>query len=215
MKTESNGTQSLVKIIRDRVGSYAWDSNNVNDWTTSSLNTLLNSGTLYETYIKAYDDLFESVTWGLGAMTSSYTSSTGATGLLYTDERGTYVYKLHEKTWTGKIALMYPSDYGYATSGGSTASRMTCLSKELYNWSSSSYSDCYKNDYLYSSSYSQWTLTPYYSYSDSEFFVKSSGSVSYQNASVTGSVRPVGYLVSDAKILSGSGTKTEPWIIGL
>ena len=35
-------------------------------------------------------------------------------------------------TWNGKIGLMYPSDYGYATSGGSTSNRTSCLNKELY-----------------------------------------------------------------------------------
>ena len=44
---------------------------------------------------------------------------------------------------------MYPSDYGYATSGGSTSNRTSCLNSELYNWDSAS--DCYNNDWLYNS----------------------------------------------------------------
>ena len=37
---------------------------------------------------------------------------------------------------------MYPSDYGYATSGGTTKDRAACLAKEIYNWSASYFSDC-------------------------------------------------------------------------
>ena len=44
---------------------------------------------------------------------------------------------------------MYPSDYGYATSGGSTKDRSACLAKELFNWYSSAFSDCKRNDYLF------------------------------------------------------------------
>ena len=47
-------------------------------------------------------------------------------------------------TWNGKIGLMYPSDYGYATSGGSTSPRTSCINKELLNWREAS--DCYNND---------------------------------------------------------------------
>ena len=50
-------------------------------------------------------------------------------------------------TWNGKIGLMYPSDYGYATSGGSTSPRTSCINKELLNWREAS--DCYNNDWLY------------------------------------------------------------------
>jgi hypothetical protein len=216
MQTETNGTQNLVKIIRERVGLYAWDSNKVNDWTTASLNTLLNSGDLYISYIEKYDDLFESVRWKLGGTESYTSSSNGLASHWYTYERGTTVYSGHATEWTGKIALMYPSDFGYATSGGSTTDRATCLAKELYNWSSSSVSDCKNNDYLYDSSDWQWTLTPYSANSSYVFRVSSSGYVSSNygiNANYAYSVRPVGYLISTAVISSGSGTSDDPWII--
>lgn len=34
-------------------------------------------------------------------------------------------------SWKGLVGLMYPSDYGYATSGGSITNRTTCLNKSL------------------------------------------------------------------------------------
>ena len=49
---------------------------------------------------------------------------------IYGYERGTTVYSGRPTTWTGKIALMYPSDYGYATD-------FTKCSQNLNNYNSS------------------------------------------------------------------------------
>ena len=105
---------------------------------------------------------------------------------------------------------MYPSDYGYATSGGSTTSRSACLNKELYNWNSSSVSDCKNNDYLYKSSYTQWTLATLSSLNFSVFRV-TSGIVHYDNASYANGVRPVVFLKSNISIASGTGTSFDPY----
>ena len=59
--------------------------------------------------------------------------------------------------WVGKVGLMYPSDYGYATSGGNYK-REYCLSQILYTWNN--YAECYKGDWLYTDTNHQWTLTP-------------------------------------------------------
>ena len=76
--------------------------------------------------------------WYLGE-TSDYTSaSNGLTSHFYTYEREKTVYSGRDTSWIGKVGLMYPSDYGYATSGSSTTNRNACLNKELYNWDSSS-----------------------------------------------------------------------------
>jgi hypothetical protein len=110
--TTANGTQNLVKIIRaDSVGDYALDKNGVNDWTTATLQTNLNSGDLYTTYIKKYDNLFETVTWNLGGVGSDEWK-TAVPSKYYELERGETVYSGYETTWSGKIGLMYPSDYG-------------------------------------------------------------------------------------------------------
>src|SRR5699024_7754787 len=100
--------------------------------------------------------------WNLGGTANYTSSSNGLTSHFYGYERGTTVYTGRPTEWTGSIGLMYPSDYGYATSGGRTTNRASCLAKELYNWDS--VSDCYNNDCLYSG-ISQWTLTPYSGYS--------------------------------------------------
>ena len=155
----------------------------------------------------------ESVVWNLGG-TASYTSaSNGLASHFYGYERGTTVYSGHATTWTGKIGLMYPSDYGYATSGGSTTDRATCLAKEMYNWDGSDVSDCKTNDYLYKSSYYQWTLAPRSSYAYIVFVVGTEGFVNGSDARNTGnSVRPAVFLKSNISITDvGIGTAESPF----
>ena len=150
----------------------------------------------------------ESVVWNLGG-TANYDSAIASH--FYGYERGTTVYSVHATTWTGKVGLMYPSDYGYATSGGSTTNRATCLAKEMYNWYGSDVSDCKNNDYLYKSSYNQWTLVPYSSIAFGVSRVYSNGRVSYGFASVAVGVRPAAFLKSNISIFSGDGSSTTPY----
>ena len=155
----------------------------------------------------------ESVVWNLGG-TASYTSaSNGLASHFYGYERGTTVYSGHATTWTGKIGLMYPSDYGYATSGGSTTDRATCLAKEMYNWDGSDVSDCKTNDYLYKSSYYQWTLAPGSSRAYDVFLVGAEGYVrNYRARNAAGSVRPAVFLKSNISITDvGIGTAESPF----
>ena len=122
-------------------------------------------------------------------------------------------------TWTGLVGLMYPSDYGYATSGGSTSSRTSCLAKELVNWSGNSYKDCVKNNWLYNLSLNEfeWTITPSANSSDAvrAFQIRDSGSVSFEYANNAGSVRPVVYLKPGVLISSGTGSESDPFTLSL
>ena len=185
MTKEYGSKEDLVKIIRDdSLGNIAWDSNNVNDWSTASLQTTLNGDYYNGTYATgtfkndSTRNAIESVVWNLGGTANYTTSSNGLASHWYGYERGTKVYSGRPTTWTGKIALMYPSDYGYATAGGTTTNRASCLAKELYNWDGSGVSDCKNNDYLFKSAYTQWTLAPYSSYSSYAFFVGAGGGLS-------------------------------------
>ena len=130
-------------------------------------------------------------------------------------ERGTTVYSGRPTEWIGQIGLMYPSDYGYATSGGSTTNRASCLATPLYSWSSSSYIDCYTNDWLYDSSNFQWTLTLYADYSTRVFAVLSNGRVDINYANDSNAVSPVLYLSSNVRISGGSGSSSDPYQLSL
>ena len=153
----------------------------------------------------------ESVVWNLGG-TASYTSaSDGLASHWYGYERGATVYSGRPTTWTGKVGLMYPSDYGYATAGGTTTNRVACLVKELYNWDG--ISDCKNNDYLYKSSYIQWTLMPRSSNSSRVFYVYSTGFVDGDNFAYSPhGVRPTAFLKSNISITDvGIGTAESPF----
>ena len=152
----------------------------------------------------------ESVVWNLGGTASYNSASNGLASHFYGYERGTTVYSGHATTWTGKIGLMYPSDYGYATAGGTTTNRAACLVKELYNWDG--LSDCKNNDYLYKSSYIQWTIAPLSSNAFYVFLVDRGGFIGRLNADIDFySVRPVAFLKSNISISSGDGSSITPY----
>ena len=172
-------------------------------------------------------NLIENAVWSVGTIERNWDSSyvTTITSDFYNAERsnnvgktctgGTYCNDTVSRatTWIGQVGLMYPSDYGYATSGGNTYSRGACLKVALYNWSNSTYNDCISNDWLYSLSGNQWTITPtpYSSYSSYVFFVPSSGLVNRNVASGASRIRPVVYLKASVKIIGGEGTSTSPY----
>ena len=235
---DGTGTkETRLKIIRDEpIGNYSWDYDGTassnrydNDWTTSTLMNLLNNGAYYNRTTGNYynasttatsvdfsttglteeaKSMISNAVWNIGG-SSTYNDVTAS--MFYERERGTTVYSGRQTKWTGQIGLIYPSDYGYATSGGSIG-RDTCLATELYNWSS--YSDCYNNDWLYKSGTTQWTLTPSSSHSRYVFFVGSSGLVDYSVAySTSRAVSPALYLSSNVKISGGTGQEIDPFTL--
>ena len=135
--------------------------------------------------------------WSLGGWSSWGVYS----NQIYEYERGTTVYSGRPTTWTGKIGLMYPSDYGYAAD----------LSKCTKQLSSYTDSTCTSSDWLFNSAY-QWTLTPNSSNASGVFSVYSPGFLSYSSApeSYVGT-RPVLYLASDLAMESGDGSSSNPY----
>ena len=156
--------------------------------------------------------MIETVTWKLGGAASYTSASNGLASHWYGYERGTTVYSGHATEWVGEVGLMYPSDYGYATSGGNTANREACLAKELYNWNSSSFSDCRNNDWLFNSAY-QWTLTPSSSISGIVFSVYRNGDLGSSYANSGNGARPSIYLKSNIVISGGDGSESNPYTL--
>ena len=218
MTKEDGSKEDLVKIIRyDSLGDTVWNSN-VNDWSKARLQTTLNGSYYNGTYTTGAlkndttRNAIESVAWNLGGPPTYDSERNSLASDWYGYERGTTVYSGRPTTWTGKIGLMYPSDCGYATSGGSTTDRAACLAKEMHDWDGSDVSDCKNNDYLYKSSYRQWTLTPNSSNFNTVFYVVGDGYVTSSPANTTYSVRPVAFLKSNISITDvGTGTAESPF----
>ena len=216
MTKEDGSKEDLVKIIRDdSLGEIAWDSNDVNDWSKASLQTTLNGDYYNGTYATgafkndSTRNAIESVVWNLGGLSSSKNT----TSTFYNAERGTTVYSGRPTIWTGKIGLMYPSDYGYATAGGSTADRTMCMNIDLYTWDVNEKSDCRKNDYLFKGSY-EWTLSSDSSRSDYVFYVNNWGRIDNMyivSVFYNYLTRPVAYLKSGISISSGTGISNSPY----
>ena len=238
------GQKLVKLIRNESIGSFSWDNKasgtgsstseyGSNDWSDSALQLVLNEGAYWNRtngtcpsgkngattncdfsangLTDEAKSMIETVTWKLGG-NSTYNNVTAS--MFYKRERGTTVYSGRPTTWQGEIALMYPSDYGYATSGGSTTNREACLAKELYNWDSSSYSDCKNNDWIFNNDY-QWTLTPYSRYSNGVVNVYSTGCVYLDGytADYSYGVRPSVYLTSNVSISGGDGTMNNPYIL--
>ena len=153
----------------------------------------------------------EEVVWNLGGTDANRTLTAS---MFYTAERGTTVYSGRPTTWTGKMGLMYISDYGYATSGGTTKDRAACLAKELYNWNymhSPDFIDCL-NDYLFANNV-EWTLAPYSSNAHSVFHVNMEGHSGSVGARLTSAVRPALFLKSNIQVDKGTGAKSDPYCL--
>ena len=105
---------------------------------------------------------------------------------------------------------MYPSDYGYATSGGSTYDRAACMSKEMISWNEELYQgDCAFNSYLFGD---RWVLTHCAVLNDATV-VYSDGYVAtdYGHIHYPLDVYPVVYLTTDIAIKSGDGSESNPY----
>ena len=130
-------------------------------------------------------------------------SSHGYANEAYNQENGEgYVNSGYPTTWTGKIALAYPSDYGYAAD----------LEKCTKRLSSYDNSVCTSNNWLRDTLEDGWFLTPMAgSYNAAFAIVNYEGfadaDMVYQQHGVT----PVLYLNSKLSIKSGIGASSDPY----
>lgn len=122
--------------------------------------------------------------------------------------------------WTGKIALPYPTDYGYATSGGSVKDRASCLAADLlYEWGTDDFSDCSTNNWLTQENY-VWTLTSkeaesYGSVCTISNIVTCADAVGARYNFNLNDVLPIIYLQEDVKISGGDGSESNPYQLSL
>ena len=105
-------------------------------------------------------------------------------------------------SWTGKVALMYPSDYGYAVD-------LSLCKKTLSAYNDST---CINNNWLKTPI--GWLMTPYTSDYYRMWAVINAGSVSRGRAYYSDyNVRPVVTLKANIIFESGAGTSTDPFVV--
>ena len=214
------GKEDLVKIIRadvlisNGVSKLVWDYTEAgehnNNWNHSTLQLMLNDkkNGYYGSGITSYYNnsttpielnfssiglssevhkKVEKVNWYLGLLSTSD---------IYTDVMYGYERNTTEDPWSGKIGLMYPSDYGYSTDLNSCKLTLTSYDSE----------SCQGSNWMYFSRTRQWTISPHPN-SGSVVVISLEGrvgSVATNNAGFT--VRPALYLKSDVSIVEEKET---------
>ena len=186
---------SEVKLIKSTsFGSYVWDSGNDNTWSSSDVRNTLNS-IFWNTLSSVWQDKIAIHTWYVGGGTSSMVP---AKTFYNAESTGT--------TWSGKIGLMYVSDYGFAASNSAWTTYMS-------SYNSTSIRD---NNWMYLGD-SEWTISRISDVSIGAWDVNYRGNVAFNfdNLIEDQNIRPCFYLTSTTEYLSGSGTSSDPIILSV
>ena len=222
---------SLGNYSWDSSGSDKNSGFGVNEWSQADLMTELNTdyinpnptssttlwfngsnnsknGTYeYKNNIKSDSiDKVAKVRWNLGGYSTAQVSALN----MYNAERGTLHISnpsdgiTRKDYWDGKIALIYLSDYGYASTDKTCRNDMRSSTNNVYN--------CKNENWLFNSA-NQRTLSPISGDAYSVFFVYSGGTVLSNFASYAFGVRPALFLKSDVVIAEGTGTESDPFIL--
>ena len=224
--------ENLVKIIRsESIGTYVYDAKSsgyTGTWGSNTLYSLLNTsyyatsraamngqnhagcyshynssyqsrpncdyteiGILSSSY---YGQMVKNVYWNTGASSNSVTASTA-----YTNETAS-------RTVLGYVGLMSASDWGYAASSS--------YHSILMNSYTSSSNNATENSWIFNNGY-EWTSIRISSDTTIALGVSILGTMGGNYANNGYAVRPVVYLDSSVYIVSGDGTESNPYQIGM
>ena len=194
-----------VKLIKSTsVGKKAWDGNNKNTWSTSSLNNYINNE-----FINAFDETtkgkIDTTTWKVG----------GNKGVNIVKQPAKTAYQNEvvnpvpgstssngETESSAKVGLMYASDYGFAAAPSAWTST-------LYDYNG----EAIKNaNWMYTGLY-EWTISRIADNSSSAFIVFGTGDVGGSSAYDAHALRPVFSLTSSVNYASGSGSAADPILV--
>ena len=214
---DTNGNvENRIKIIRDTsIGNKYWNTtkdtttNSYNNWVTGTLNTYLNND-YYNTLTTDAQSMIGTTKYYLGG----YVNSTITSDVMWQYERksiGASYYcgtnPIMQNDANKKIAIMYASDYGYASSKECTSN--------LYNYNGSA--NCITTNNWLDKSQNEWLLPQNSDYSSYASYVSSSGRVSIYDGVYDNeyAVRPVLSLSSNVKISGGEGTSQKPYQLSI
>ena len=197
-----NQTEQRVKLIKSTsVGNKAWDSNNKNTWSTSSLNTYLNNDFL-NTFEVGTKGKIADTTWKVGG--NSYTKIRDVVpSVAYQNEIVNPVpgstSSNGETESSAKVGLIYASDYGFAAAPSAWIST-------LYDYDGEAIKSA---NWMYLGAY-EWTISRNADTSNTAFSVNVDGNVGDYGVDNNRAVRPVFSLSSSVNYASGSGTAADP-----
>ena len=161
-------------------------------------------------------DLIATVVWNTGTVNLVRSGGDLRAIELYNQERGTAVKCTYsasnfdticndnverKSTYTGKVGLAYSSDVLYSVNSQSPTLRSSCLHQRIYN-----VNGCKNRIWMDTL---MWTLdTP-----NSSAIVVGQGYSSTIHTYDNNPIYPTVYLKQDTKIVGGSGTSNNPWVI--
>ena len=182
------GNQSLSSI-----GTYYWNPNSTNTWSTSILTTTNLNSTFLNTFNNTYKNQIADLTWYVNGYTTY-----DATSATFQNAESTGI------TWTGKIGLVYVSDFGFAASPSAWTTNVS-------DYNNTTIRD---NNWLFLG-LPEWTISRNTSDEDYAYYIEAfgfimSGSMVYSNFAI----RPTFYLNSNITYVSGSGTSSDPIRLG-
>jgi len=213
----------MYNLPRDSNYAYNW-----NDWTHSGLMYYLNennTGSYYNTIEEDYKSLIDDTTYYLGNVSISEEVVDGTAKEVYEQERGNVecaanitnnshnsncnIWNGNSATWTGKIGLLYPSDYGYASSSDKWTTNEGAY---FYNGGS-------LNNWMFNTDAgSSWMISPSSSYSGLAIRWDGGGGVGdiyFGDGYDINAVRPVLNLISEAEVVDGDGSYSNPYILNV
>lgn len=149
-------------------------------------------------------NLIAETSWGLGGWNDSVVYS----DFMYGKERGTSVYSGHSTSWNGKIALPYPSDFGYS------ADFSTCTTHI------GDYDNCPSSSWmltLMGTTANSLLLTPFSDDGSSIWGIMPPGYATSDDFAAYGNenIFPTLYLKSDIGIGSGDGSSSSPYTLSV
>ena len=201
---------------------------NHDDWTSSGLMYYLNetnTGSYYSTLDEKYKNIIDTVTYYLGNVTTKYNSDhywvmTSTAKQLYVEEHGNIVcpgslgqyssdnncniWVYNKGTWNGKVGLIYPSDFGYATTTDKWSTSVGTYYKNggsLNNWMFNTDSDA------------TWMISPAAFNWRNETGWDYNGVATDFRGYFDYTVRPALFLISTTEITDGDGSYSNPYTL--
>lgn len=201
---ENGFTNNKGQVIYEYEGSLYWNSRSGTCYGDSYDTPTMECDFTSKGLSEVARTKIETVKWNIG----TYDSSEVYPSEIYEYERSILRPNgTRNLEWIGKIGLMYPSDYGYATDLNKCNSKLNA-----YN----SVNECKDNNWLYVYDMNEWLLTPEFA-SVKQWFNYWTVGVNVSLAHYVGgaqfNVRPTFYLKDSVKIIGGKGTSGEPFII--
>ena len=189
------------------IDAIAWNTDTENKWNRpskpASLNTYLNYSYKFDLSDKAQSQI-TSHDWDIGSVTYNNNNLQDQIN----DE--------NSSIWNGEIGLIRVSEYLRTNSNRNECETMQLSNKKENN-------NCYKSNWMYTTLVNTWwTITASNSYShyvylidaghyDGDTYVR--GRIVDNSSDFSSYVRPVVYLSSDIKIISGNGSSSSPYVI--